>query len=298
VGALVGAGFQIAGAFQKPEDSFTLPSGGSSDLSSRDVAEIRSNELARELQQFPAFQQFTTAEIIQNVTGTQFGRRGSSVNALEQALGGARRDAFGRVQAASFVPQGQLGEVPFVQPGGANVPTVPTSGPSFLGGLFAGVNDLVSGVGTLGQNIGTTIRDVRTAFAAPQPQLLQAGTGGFGGGFASAPAPQMQQAGFFGGGAALPTVPTSFGFGIPGVDIVPNQTPGASLGALACISPRQSTSMRLPSRVDVPTMDSSGNLRFTVFKNMGRPLLFSGDVAAAKRVRRVAARARRARGGR
>ncbi len=100
----------------------------------------------------------------------------------------------------------------------------------------------------------------------------------------------------------MPFVPTSqIGFpslGIPGVDVVPNLTPGASLSALACISPRLSQTMRLPSRVDVPTTDAAGNLRFTTFKNMGRPLLWSGDVAAAKRVRRVASKARRARGGR
>ncbi len=32
------------------------------------------------------------------------------------------------------------------------------------------------------------------------------------------------------------------------------------------------------------TVDRSGNVRFTTFKNMGRPLLWSGDLAASKRV--------------
>jgi hypothetical protein len=76
---------------------------------------------------------------------------------------------------------------------------------------------------------------------------------------------------------------------IPFIDVVPQ---GAT-----CITPRQSQVRRLPSRVDVPTMDSSGNVRFTTFKNMGRPVLWTGDFAAAKRVKKVASRARRS-GGR
>jgi len=66
----------------------------------------------------------------------------------------------------------------------------------------------------------------------------------------------------------------------------------------AQIRQRAGTSMRLPSTVDVPTVDRSGNVRFTTFKNMGRPVLYSGDYAAAKRVNKVASKARRRRGGR
>ena len=68
------------------------------------------------------------------------------------------------------------------------------------------------------------------------------------------------------------------GFGIPGGDLVP--TGVGSLQSVACITPRASATMRLPSRVDVPTADAHGNVRFTTFKNMGRPLLWSGDLAA------------------
>lgn len=88
----------------------------------------------------------------------------------------------------------------------------------------------------------------------------------------------------------------ALGFGIPGGDLVP--TGVGSLQSVACITPRVGTTMRLPSRVDVPTVDSRGNQRFTTFKNMGRPLLWSGDLAAARRVRKVAAKARRRVGGR
>jgi hypothetical protein len=96
------------------------------------------------------------------------------------------------------------------------------------------------------------------------------------------------------GGAPI-GVPASYtpalggiGLDIPFIDIVPQGTTG--------ISPRQNCTMSLPSRVDVPTRDSRGNVRFTTFKNMGRPLLWSGDLAASKRVRKVAAKARRAKG--
>lgn len=90
----------------------------------------------------------------------------------------------------------------------------------------------------------------------------------------------------FGEGFRLPNL----GFDLPMVDIVRQ---GAT-----CITPRATSGMRLPSRVDVPTQDSAGNVRFTTFKNMGRPVLWTGDFAAAKRVRKVAGRARRASGGR
>jgi len=61
------------------------------------------------------------------------------------------------------------------------------------------------------------------------------------------------------------------------------------LGGGACIVPTASApTMRLPSRVDVPTTDAAGNQRFTTFKNMGRPVLWSGDLATVKRVRRIA----------
>lgn len=103
------------------------------------------------------------------------------------------------------------------------------------------------------------------------------------------PAPTAQPGGApIGVPASTVTTPGGWGLDIPFIDILPQGTTG--------ITPRQSCSMRLPSRVDVPTRDSRGNVRFTTFKNMGRPLLWSGDLAASKRVRKVAAKARRAKG--
>lgn len=66
-------------------------------------------------------------------------------------------------------------------------------------------------------------------------------------------------------------------------------------GGPTCIVPQATTGqLRLPSRVDVPTGDG----KFVTFRNMGRPVLWSGDFAASKRVNKVAGRARRRRGGR
>lgn len=74
--------------------------------------------------------------------------------------------------------------------------------------------------------------------------------------------------------------------------------PGTTGGGVATITPRTIVSRRLPSRVDVPIADASGNMRFVTFKNMGRPILWSGDLSACKRVRRAGSKARRAAGGR
>lgn len=109
--------------------------------------------------------------------------------------------------------------------------------------------------------------------------------------------PPILQSGRVQPGGPMANQPTS----LPGGAMVPA---GGSFGAgVACIPPgsavisqRPRMGMRLPSRVDVPTVDRSGNVRFTTFKNMGRPLLWSGDLAASKRVRKVAAKARRAKG--
>jgi hypothetical protein len=65
-----------------------------------------------------------------------------------------------------------------------------------------------------------------------------------------------------------------------------------------CISPRATGSFRLPARVDVPVPNKDGTMRFTTYRNMGAPVLFAGDFAAAKRVKRVGAKARRRSGGR
>ena len=101
-------------------------------------------------------------------------------------------------------------------------------------------------------------------------------------------------------GLPMPHIPTSIPVAFPGGAPVVQQaafpmqiTPGGGGGQ---IRPAAHCSTSLPSRVDIPTVDARGNTRYTTFKNMGRPLLWSGDLAASKRVRKVAAKARRAKG--
>jgi len=118
----------------------------------------------------------------------------------------------------------------------------------------------------------------------PQPPIVMSGQGG---GFAPMPARPIALPGGAPIGGAMPV---GLGLDLPFVDVVPQ-------GA-ACITPRNSVSRRLPARVDVPMVDASGNSKIVTYKNMGRPVLYTGDFAAAKRVKKVAGRARRAAGGR
>ena len=90
------------------------------------------------------------------------------------------------------------------------------------------------------------------------------------------------------GGAPLPFFGGQGPLGLPS-----GAQTGSALGG-ACIVPSVGTSLRLPSRVDVPSPDGR---TFVTFRNMGRPVLWSGDFAASKRVKRIAGRAKR-RGGR
>jgi hypothetical protein len=92
------------------------------------------------------------------------------------------------------------------------------------------------------------------------------------------------------GGAPIYAPSVIPAFGIPGWDLAP---PGSTP-----ITPSTSAaSVRLPSTVTVPYQTASGRQQYATYKNMGRPVLFSGDYAACKRVRKVASKAKR-RGGR
>jgi hypothetical protein len=55
---------------------------------------------------------------------------------------------------------------------------------------------------------------------------------------------------------------------------------------------------RMPASFTVPYEDSQGRTKYAHYRNQGRVMLYSGDLAAVKRVKRVAAKARRRVGGR
>lgn len=147
----------------------------------------------------------------------------------------------------------------------AFIPTSPAS-------IFGGLTDLASG-----------IADTVSALApAVQPGLQLAGA------FGAGP--------YAGGGAAMPVSQSLPGgavpaLGVPFVDLVP---PGS-----VPITPTQGAcGTRLPGTVQVPYTTASGQQKIATYKNMGRAVLYAGDFAACKRVRKVASKARRRSGGR
>lgn len=170
-------------------------------------------------------------------------------------------------------------------PGGAPGGIMPNVSTSFLGGF----GDIISqGIETVGQVLGGIFAPGPSGSTVPQQF------------------PQQQQFPLFPQPARpLPTRPIAQpqpvgqpgGLFDPLSALVAQGAAGAAGGA--CIIPTQGPpTFRLPQRVDVPTTDTSGNVRFTTYKNMGRAILFAGDFAAAKRVKKVASRARKSSGGR
>ena len=76
---------------------------------------------------------------------------------------------------------------------------------------------------------------------------------------------------------------------------------GAAQGMISggtCIGPQPRASIGWPNTVQFMDTTPSGNTRVMTYKNKGRALLYSDDLQACKRVKRVATRARRAAGGR
>lgn len=153
-------------------------------------------------------------------------------------------------------------------PGAATMPNVSLFGPFPNGGGFPGGT---SGGGVLDSLLGAVPGILGGLFPGTFP--------GF-----KPPAALPGGAPLFGGSPVAGMLPD-----LPFIDVVAQGS--------TCITPRTTTSRRLPARVDVQTVDAAGNPKVTTYKNMGRAILFQGDLAACKRVKKVAGRARRA-GGR
>jgi len=191
-----------------------------------------------------------------------------------RASGSTPRAAVGVVGGAS-APGGLPTRFPFpTSLSGGAMPNVSTS---FLGDFdFGGL--LTTGLGILGDILAprpTAQRPLVPTVARPiQTQL------------------RPQPVGFV--GDALSVLPDV----LPFIDIVAQGSRIGPPGATCIVPTLGPTRATLPQRVDVPTTDASGNMRFTTYKNMGRAILFAGDFAAVKRVRKVASKARRATGGR
>ena len=110
-------------------------------------------------------------------------------------------------------------------------------------------------------------------------------------------APGPYYGGAMPGGAPISPGPAiQAGFDMPFMDIAPQGTMSGMGGT--CITPRARGSVGYPSTVQFMAPTPSGNTRVKTYKDKGSCLLYSDDLAACKRVKRVAARARRAVGGR
>lgn len=92
----------------------------------------------------------------------------------------------------------------------------------------------------------------------------------------------------------LPVQPAFFD--MPFGDIAPQGSMSGMGGA--CIAPTARGSIGFPTTVQFMAPTPSGNQRCHTYRNKGTALLYSDDLAACKRVKRAAARARKAVGGR
>lgn len=182
--------------------------------------------------------------------------------------------------------QAQRASIAVSQPEVIPVGNITTSIP-----VTGGAGGFLGGFGSALAGLGTGLGSIISAAAPLVPSILQATTGRT----AVAMPGGAQIPGVFQDPRILQAQQAAFGLDLP--SLVPDFLGAIPTTGGACITPTARSSVRLPSRVDVPTVDASGNTRFTTFKNMGKPILWSGDLAACKRVKRLGSRVRRA-GGR
>lgn len=113
------------------------------------------------------------------------------------------------------------------------------------------------------------------------------------GGVVRMPQFQTQIPGFQTAAFSLPGQGGNGGFGLPFIDIV-GQGGGATLAGLT--SPFRATMAGAAPQAHVQANPVTG--KTTWFKPAGRPILWSGDLTACRRVGKIATRARRSRGKR
>lgn len=83
-------------------------------------------------------------------------------------------------------------------------------------------------------------------------------------------------------------------FDVPGIDIMSQGSGACMAGLTSPFGPSGGRGARAKTHVQCDPITGKP----IWFKPAGRPILWSGDLSACKRVRKVASRARRARGGR
>ncbi len=65
-----------------------------------------------------------------------------------------------------------------------------------------------------------------------------------------------------------------------------------SISGRATLSPMSAAGVRLPQQISFMVPTPSGGSRIASYRNMGTPILWSGDLAAVRRVSRVATKTR------
>lgn len=225
-------------------------------------------------------------------------------------VGGPRSTPFGKdfpgfhLAPISSGSRDPLPPVP-TPPGGWPDPVEPEAPPPPAGGktvgmistAFGGLTDFIGGLVDFGGDIaqGLGYQSIPSAVmglwptesqAAPRPRPT---VGGYE--YPEGVTPYNPEA------AVMRYVPTALpggaplaqqALGFPGFDVAPS-------GSFPITPYETGGAMRLPSRIDVPKQ-TRGGVRYVTYRNMGRPLLFQGDLAACKRVKRVASKAKRAKG--
>jgi len=164
----------------------------------------------------------------------------------------------------------------------------------FGGAISTGIDILTAGSPILGLfglgGQGESLQPVAQPGGAPIFQL-PAGAGGASTG----------GVGFAGPSGIIPGLSQLLGIGPGGGGVLPGGAmPNISTSLLAPgqIPTVTRTTQRLPATLQVPHVTATGQQKIVTYKNMGRAILFTGDLAACRRVRKVAARARRRVGGR
>lgn len=166
-------------------------------------------------------------------------------------------------------------------PQGGSAMSMISTGLGMLGGIIGDVADFATGLLPIAQ----ATAPIWGSAAPVAATILTGGTPPTTGGVSPVSYPAALP-----GGAPIYAPSVTPAFGLPGVDLAP---PGSTP-----ITPYTTgAAVRLPSTVTVPYTTASGRQQYATYKNMGRPVLFSGDYAACKRVRKVASKAKR-RGGR
>lgn len=150
--------------------------------------------------------------------------------------------------------------------------------------LIGGLGDLIGEVGKIALKTAPIWTPYLPQPSAPAPPVFMPTTTPAPGGGSMSQFPIAMP-----GGAPIYAPSVTPAFGIPGADLAPT-------GSIPIV-PNPVTGS-LPSTVLAPYRTACGRPSWTIYRKMGRPALYSGDFAAAKRVKRVASRAKRRSGGR